>query len=605
MKKQISYHYRLYLEVAFMILILVVFLGAFFYRYNSNILKESVEKNTLEALTTIHTRIDDRLKELDNVAKKIQASQDFLDLAAAIPEGEENYFQKYPSKKTEVNGLILSSLVSEELGTNIHFVTRYLDSIGVYMRVDPYDRVQVTKEKIRSFRAIMEGLEMEEYVRYLPPHENEWTVGEELVFSILRPVRNNFETFGVLEVSQGMRELEELLELQEFSDSYAILLMDGQEEHVYSYGTEEGTDIEKILAKGMSGQAYEYIGNQTLVCSHQSPLTGWTLIMARDLSDWHRQMDAFRTMLLGVLAALFCVMMVFLYLLTKSLTKPLRELKDKLYKLQLDEEIHLDIRAESNEVTALTVGIEDILNQIRNQNRLMIEIRKRAVKAHLDQMEAQMNPHFLYNALAVIGACGQEDGSERVYEMSRGLAGLLRYAVKYDHNLVEFQDEIQNARNYLLIMGLRYENQVEVAWELDASLDHVKVPKLSFQPMLENCFKHAFRSRTEKWRIIVRSRRVGEQWRFQVKNNGEPFEEEQIAKIRERYDRFARNVLNPEGSQEQTEPAGLGLENTLKRLAIQYGDAAFWDIRICDGWTIVEIGGEILGSEVKDSACGG
>lgn len=594
-KKQISYHYRLYLEVASVILVLLLFCVIFFYRHDSKVLKESVEKNSMESLTTLHTRLDDRLKGLDNVAKKIVASSDFLEIAGEIPEGDGNYFLKNPTIHTEVNNLLISNLVSEELGTNIHFVTRYLDNMGVYMQVDPYDRAQVTKEQIRTFDRIMEGMETKAYVKYQPPHKDEWTVGNQTAISIIRPVRSNFEIFGVLEISQGEEELNEMLTLPEFPDEYAMLILDENGKKVYEFGKEKL--IEEGEGKGQTGtgeKAYEYLRGSTLICRHSSPMTGWTLVMVRNLEYLNRQMNALKRMMILFLCISLLTVLAFLYLLTKSMTRPLRELKNKLYVLQMDEEIHLDIKAESNEVSALSAGIEDILNQIREQNRSMIEIRKRAVKAHIDRMEAQLNPHFLYNALTVIGACGQEDGSERVYQMTRGLAQLLRYSIKYEHNLVEFHEEIENIKNYLLIMEMRYEDQVEVTWKTDESLEHCKVPKLSFQPVLENCFKHGFVSRAAKWKIAVESRKDGDNWRLLVKNNGQPFEEEQLQRIYCHYQSFVRTFSNPSGDAEQTEPTGLGLENTLKRLYIQYGRDAYWDIRKEEGWTVVEIGGVMI-----------
>ncbi|MDO4276378.1 MAG: histidine kinase [Eubacteriales bacterium] len=594
-KKQISYHYRLYLEVASVILVLLLFCVLFFYRHDSRVLKESVEKNSMESLTTLHTRLDDRLKGLDNVAKKIVASSDFLEIAEEIPEGEENYFLKNPAIHSEVNNLLISNLVSEELGTNIHFVTRYLDNMGVYMQVSPYDRAQVTKDQIRSFERIMEGMETKAYVKYQSPHKDEWTVGDQTAISIIRPVRNNFEIFGVLEISQGEEELNEMLTLSEFPDEYAIFILDENGETVYKLGEDDLIEMgESRGIAGTQGESYEYFGGSTLICRHSSPMTGWTLVMVRNLAYLDRQMNGLKRMMFLFLCISLLTVLAFLYLLTKSMTRPLRELKNKLYMLQMDEEIHLDIKAESNEVTALSAGIEDILNQIREQNRSMVEIRKRAVKAHIDRMEAQLNPHFLYNALTVIGACGQEDGSERVYQMTRGLAQLLRYSIKYEHNLVDFYQEIENIKNYLLIMEMRYEDQVEVSWDMDEKLKYCKVPKLSFQPVLENCFKHAFVSRSYKWEISVISRREGDNWRFLVKNNGKPFEEEQVQRIRHHYQSFIQTFSNPSEETEQSEPTGLGLENTLKRLYIQYGEDAYWNIRKEEEWTVVEIGGVII-----------
>ena len=594
MKKQISYHYRLYLEVSCVIFILMLVIGVFFYKHDTTLMRDSVEENTVEALSTLHTRVDDRLVSLDGAAKKIQASEELLEIVSSITEEEENYFQKYPRIKESVNQLILQNLVSEELDTSAHFISKYMDTIGVYMKVEPYNRLSVTKDVLKSDEKLEEYLNTDEYVLYEAPCQSKWYSQENIVFSIIRPIRDNFETYGVLEISQTMKEMDEILTLDEFPDTYEVMIWDEDGNSCYTFG--DGSldiDEDKLSFSKLTDGDVQYLDEEFLLCSHKSKLTGWTMVMIRRMDGLKGQLYSFLKLLLSVFALIFGAVLLFLYLITKSLTRPLRSLKDKLCMVEMDEEIHLDIQTESNEVTALAIGIEEFLNQIRDQNRHMIEIRKRALKAQLDRMEAQMNPHFLYNALAVIGACGQEDGSDRVYKMSCGLADLLRYSIKYEHSQVEFRDEIRNVKNYLLIMGLRYEDQVQVEWELNETLMHVMVPKLSFQPVLENCFKHGFKSRRKIWKIKIHTMRIENQWRFIVKNNGEPFTDERIEAIRGKYRAFVTNFMNGDDKREDDEPAGLGLENTLKRLFIQYGDGAFWNIHTEGEWTIVEIGGEI------------
>lgn len=103
--------------------------------------------------------------------------------------------------------------------------------------------------------------------------------------------------------------------------------------------------------------------------------------------------------------------------MTNNLTKPLRTLRNNLSVLETDQSIALPTNSGNNEVIILTAAIGEILNKLRRQDKLLINTRKRAMQAHFEAMEAQLDPHFLYNTLSVIGACGMESGNRTVPKM--------------------------------------------------------------------------------------------------------------------------------------------------------------------------------------------
>ena len=98
------------------------------------------------------------------------------------------------------------------------------------------------------------------------------------------------------------------------------------------------------------------------------------------------------------------------------------------------------------------------------------------MQSSLNAMEAQLNSHFLYNTLAVIGAVGQMEGSRTTPRLCAKLASLLRYSVDFNFKCVTLGDELQNVRDYLEIMGMRYAGQVDFVWELDETAEAITVP---------------------------------------------------------------------------------------------------------------------------------
>jgi Predicted signal transduction protein with a C-terminal ATPase domain len=590
MFQKLSYQYKLYITFAIIFFVALFLSGIFFYHYNAALIHDNLEQSSMESLIVIHTRIDDCLEKMDDIIKNIHASTEFTDIAFHIPEQQNNYFTKKPRIKARLNNIFLSSLISENLSTNINFVSRYYDYIGTYMKISPYSKAVLSKKQISEINYVNEGMITKEYRIFIPPHVNEWLAEGQRVFSVVRPVRDNFYTYGILVINQDTEELEKLCTIKDMKEEYSIAILNEAGKLVF-----ETDDTGLMKQSGYEGkiqndQGYWYSSKNILYCYHKSELTGWTLIMQRNLAGYNQKIEALRHMVFLCYFAGFVIILIFLYIITKSLTKPLKQLRYNLSNLQADKEIHIEVPSNSNEVTVLAVAIEEILNKIKQQNDMIILERKRALKAHVDVLDAQMNPHFLYNALSVIGACGYEDGSERVNRMCRELANLLRYSIKYEHRQVLLSEEIQNIRDYLSIMQMRYEDNMDVVWELEDRLNNIRVPKLVLQPIIENCFKHGFHNQPPIWRISVKSVRNNNSWRIMIKNNGVPFDQDQITALKENYEHFKETVTGHK-LEDESDRKGVGLENTLKRLYIQYGEEAYYNITEEAGWSVVEIGG--------------
>lgn len=587
-----SYRRKIYLSFTLVFVIVFGVGGWIFFRYNADLLIHSAEAGVENALVVVHARVDDRLRSMDSILKKIQVSDTVSRMATAIPEGPGNFFDARPVAKSELNELFLGDMISEALSTEIYFISRYYDYAGARMAISPYSRIKVTPEDVSLFPFVRRALMGEEYMFPVPPRQNEWLSVRESVFSVVRAVRDNYETYGLLEISQSMNELDQMCAIDGLRDDYTFFLLDEQGRLVYQKG--EGA-LPKALPLPLDGTFSVYRGEAgAFTCAHRSTYSGWTLALRTDFSTVAASVASLRNSI-ALIYLISCLVIVgFFYFIANSLTKPLSRLKDHLLTLKHGETLQTDAfePAGGNEVRLISSQIEQILLQIRKQNELIVQARKRELQAQMRMLEAQMDPHFLYNALAVIGASAYEDGSEKAYRMVGDLADLLRYTIRNENQSVTLEEETQNIRQYLSIMKMRYENMMEVAWDLDESLSAVRVPKLVLQPLVENCFKHGFRDQPPVWRIRIRSHAESGTWRVAISNNGRPFGQEDIRRLDEEYQRFVRSTLQAE--EERTpESHHFGLDNTLKRLYLKYNQDAWYKIDVSDGWTRVEIGGTI------------
>ncbi|MFR1299458.1 MAG: sensor histidine kinase [Blautia massiliensis (ex Durand et al. 2017)] len=189
---------------------------------------------------------------------------------------------------------------------------------------------------------------------------------------------------------------------------------------------------------------------------------------------------------------MFAVMSAFLMGLTQNLTQPLRQLTDKLIRLEPGENIPALPGSVDNEIIFLTNAIQGYLSEIYDQNQRLTEERHRTLIAHYDAVGSELNPHFLYNTLSVIGMTGlalRKYGCLRYVHRTVSASPLLP---SYTGQSVLLSQEIDNARHYLYIMKIRYEDDLKYEWQLDDSLNDITVPKLILQPLIENCFQHGF-----------------------------------------------------------------------------------------------------------------
>ena len=592
MLKKFSYQLRLYISFSLTIIIVLAICAIIFYHYNSKLLRQGIEENTIDSLSLFHSRIEDKLTDMDKIIKRIHASESFMDLITKADN--DSYFRDHPSVTASVKSIFASSLSTENNYSSIYYTSQYGESTGMYLFHTPAQDYSYGSPTPPLPDYIYRGLSTDEYRFFLPPHPNPWSRPETFIFTAARPIRDTYRTYGVLEYNMDVAELENLLSYNN-NDIKDMILLDSEGRLLYTtLGTDEA-DIAALLPTNnlLKDNGFYYIGKSTLMCYTHSQLTGWDIFIRRDLHALNIQVWSLARMISIFYITGVLLILSFLLILTRNLTRPLRQLKESLFLMEQGEKIVINTATGNNEVTVLTVAIKDILNRLQQQNQQLMESKKRILQAHYDTMEAQLNPHFLYNTLSVIGSYGMEIGSESIPRMCSELASLLRYTISLKHQTVLLKDELKNIESYLFIMKMRYEHMLEYDWDLDSSLDPQIVPKLILQPIVENCFQHGFNGCAPTWKIHIRSWQQDGRWFVSVTNNGVPIDPSKIDELYERFHKFKDQLQDINSGDAIMEQQGFGLENTILRLSIFYHGNEHFSIESKNQRTTIEIGGPI------------
>ena len=205
--------------------------------------------------------------------------------------------------------------------------------------------------------------------------------------------------------------------------------------------------------------------------------------------------------------------------------------------------------------------IADAYNDMIKNLRELIEANKEEValrmKSEIKELEAQFNPHFLYNTLETIRVMIKLD-KEAAIKIIVKLSNLLRYGINNEINKVTLKDDIEYIKNYLEILKLRFQSRLEFNINIEEDTLNIIVPKLIFQPIIENSIKYGFDT-VDKIKIDINSKVIDEKLEITIKDNGSGINEERIE--------YIRRLLN----KKHNDTENIGLYNVHKRIKLLYG----------------------------------
>ncbi len=192
----------------------------------------------------------------------------------------------------------------------------------------------------------------------------------------------------------------------------------------------------------------------------------------------------------------------------------------------------------------------------RDQQGRLHALQQALTDAKLQQLKAQLQPHFLFNTLNTISSFMHSD-VERADRLLIRLADLLRASLTLgEQNTIPLRDELQLARLYAEIMTERFGPRVVLAWQIADDCLMLQVPALLLQPLLENAFKHAVEQSREPIQLHVSASRAGETLQLRIRNS------------------LPSSPTPPNGQGKTGNGTGIGLRNCRERLQALYGDRA-------------------------------
>ncbi|MGL5649688.1 MAG: sensor histidine kinase [Clostridium sp.] len=523
-----------------------------FFRYTKEIEKRVIENN-IEVLEQTNSNLDNYLRKMMKVSdtiyydgiKKKDLEKEDIDLELKL---------LYEENKESLNSICLFS----ELGEGII----------------SYPVINLKKDtNYRQSSWFKEAMRKKENMHFSTPHiQNlyEYSGSKyEWVVSLSRSVEINEggqTTNGVLLVDMNFKGIEKIFSRNKKNNEGYTYLTDENGEIIYHprqqliYSDLEKENNKKEANYEDGAHTEKFLGEERIVTIKTVGYTGWKIINVtpvKGIVESHKEIKIFFIFIIFMTLFLLGSINIFV---SHKIAYPIKRLEKSVKKLEEDiNDIDIEING-STEIKHLGKAIKSMAKRVNTLMDEMVIIEKAKRKNELDALQAQINPHFLYNTLdSIIWMIERENYNESV-NMVSALAKFFRISLSKGKNIITLEKEIEHAKNYLTIQKIRYKNRFDYSIEIEEEVKNLASIKLIIQPLVENAIFHGMEDMYGDGEIIIKAYRKEENVYIEVIDNGMGMLEE-----------VCENLLTG-NSKVKGAGSGVGLKNVHERIKLYFGE---------------------------------
>ena len=291
---------------------------------------------------------------------------------------------------------------------------------------------------------------------------------------------------------------------------------------------------------------------------------------AGEMASIQKQIDFWLTIEIAFVVIIMIVVIPVVFSravkLSKSITDPIVAMNSRVKEIGGgDLSPHTPVETDDTSLALLSSGIEDMAARLDRQIELNRQEQIKLRDIELSLIQAQINPHFLYNTLDAIVWLIEIGKNDQAEQMVTSLSSYFRSFLSDGKDIVTVAEEKQHIKSYLEIQQVRYRDIMEYEISIDPSIEDTKLPKMTLQPLVENAIYHGLKPKRGKGSIIVTGTRNGDKIILKVSDTGLGMNNEELENLRTR-------VLNEDTT-------SFGLTSSYKRLKILYGEDCKFDIK--------------------------
>ena len=524
-----------------------------------------------ENLVNMEAYLNSYLEEVDSIAKNVNYNYYLQDYLETVIKEEDDYvdsgigknMRSYEMSSQAFSDTLLSRADISSImifGKKKMLLNR---SMYTYQKVAlDYSKLDwYAKAVAKPQDAIITG-----------PNRHSFFDTDDEVISLTREahIYQNGTLRGVILINLNMNKITEICNsFQEKQENFICIINDkGELVYEQQNGRERFAFDEKENRQELNtalGKTKEscfrlnYRGEKYLVTRTDMKTTGWTLVsMVPYKSVMAETMAISGVMILAVAITLIVTLLLLNRILT-GVVKPLKKLEKYMVQVNPD---NMDQRMEiltDDEIGHLSMKFNQMMDRIRNLKEQVIEEQEDKRKYELQALQAQINPHFLYNTLDSIIWMAETNDSN-IVAMTEALAKLFRISLNKGNEEISLERELEHVKNYLIIQSMRYADKFTYEISAEPGVERCRTIKLILQPIVENCIYHGIKKKRGTGKITIRAYRREQNLIIEVSDDGCGMPEE-----------ICRKILSDEIESENISGSGIGVKNVNERIQLRFG----------------------------------
>lgn len=591
------------LMLAFLVtsIIPLVLVNLFSYYNTANIVKDNVTEMTSSNLQQARENMDIWLESYEDILWQIYTDDDIVNLIDKINRNEDVPVSKNQLQRT-LHGLFYTKeyikciSVLTDNGTLIFY-----DLIsGSSTRNSWINKIDMTKEEL------YETISQDNQTHVISTHKAMYkNNSDNYLFHLGHRIidyRNVDKQLGIVVVSIDENLLKTVCSMDESTENSINFIVDGQGKMVSSTQQElltqpviawsdnleeRKTAYEKFIVENLPfGE--EHI---TVNCVYDEKF-GWDVINVSSQREVISKLDAQQKITLTVLLFSIAALALIIMFLINRLTGPLQNIAGIMKKTGLGElsaRVQLD-RNMPQEVETIAVEYNSMMDRLVESLENEKEAEQKQRNAEIRALEAQMNPHFLYNTLDTINWMAIDRDQYEISNSISALANILRYGIDNSNGIVTIRQEYDWLKKYLFLQQTRLKNTFQCEVHVAPDLMEKKIHKLLLQPFVENSILHGFDGVNRTHFLSVEISGENGQLIIEIFDNGKGIDPARLEQIN-------RGIF-PKSSEKNH----IGMENAINRIHMYYGQAGKIQIEsVVNEYTRINIQvPEIVGENTRE-----
>lgn len=396
-----------------------------------------------------------------------------------------------------------------------------------------------------------------------------------LVISFLFKVKNLLDIrqdAGYILVDLDYEAMSGIMERIRTDEEGMFLIADGKGQILYLDGDQHLGD----LAQGLTYRGYDV---DALIHGERGRAQDFTVRYAIQDMDWlvvgtvplggiqsRFNSAAFASLAIFLISLLFSLLAAFVF--SKRITRPVTTLMRQFQLVGQGEIKPVANSHENREMQVLSASFNSMVDNIDQLVKRVAKNEAEKTNARFMALQAQINPHFLYNTLETIRSLAMRNDPEGITSITKSMAAIFRYSIDTDSDTVPIRKEIEHIRNYVNIQKRRFGSRFDVRYDIQDALLGCQIIKLVLQPLVENAIYHGIEMKKESSVIEICCEREGDDIAIRISDEGAGISEETMAHLTD-------GIANYETASVQRSDAdiGIGILNVNARLKYYYGEA--------------------------------